>query len=77
MNKTTNLIRIEDNYDGQEFDESRMIPQHDKSLVNEEAESGSEQGGDEKNTAGFLGFFKKTFSSVKKTFESTFNANNN
>jgi len=37
-------------------------------------EVGSNDSEEQKNgEAGILGFFKKTFSSVKKTFESTFN----
>ena len=72
MNRTQkNLIKIEDDYDGHDFDDSRII--HPDKLIQEESDENSSS---EKEEAGFLGFFKKTFSSVKKTFESTFNPNN-
>lgn len=36
----------------------------------------NENSSGEKDGTGLMGFFKKTFSSVKKTFESTFNPKN-
>jgi hypothetical protein len=66
LNKTTELIKIEDNHD--ELSNNSQL--HNYNPINEVDEQNSS---DEK---GFLGFFKKTFSSVKKTFENTFNNNN-
>lgn len=56
-----------------------------RAIIEEQYEYGDEEYGqegaelhhdeeeEEEKTTGILGFFKKTFSSVKKTFESTFN----
>jgi hypothetical protein len=56
------LIKIEDDYEN--ASESRT-------LVNDELieEMSNENSSDREQEPGFLGFFKKTFSSVKKTFE--------
>jgi hypothetical protein len=62
LNKTANLIKIEDDYEN---------ASDSRTLVNDELieEMSNENSSDREQEPGFLGFFKKTFSSVKKTFE--------
>lgn len=51
------------------------MTQHDYQswLIKEDEEDEDEEDEESKEEEGVLGFFKKTFTSVKKTFESTFN----
>jgi hypothetical protein len=60
------LIKIEDDYEN---------ASDSRTLVNDELieEMSNENSSDREQELGFLGFFKKTFSSVRKTFEQTFN----
>ena len=66
LNKTQNLIKIEDDYEN--ASDSRTVVNDDQI-----EEMSNENYSDKEQDPGFLGFFKKTFSSVKKTFEQTFN----
>lgn len=59
------------NEEDRESDDRISLPNHIQNHRDEEYDSESNDQEEEEET-GFLGFFKKTFSTVKKTFEETF-----
>jgi hypothetical protein len=63
------MIVQEVNEEGDE-DNSEIL---DHTWQGKNCENEERKNSEEEEPAGFFGFFKKTFSSVKKTFESTFN----